>query len=91
MEGPRVSGPWLDFWGGNAICVNRPLIYRSENLFFLPCGTMFHTDLYAGDVAAPGWPAQEAHGAPTWRRATQARVHVAACGGATRAEGKDDG
>ena len=52
---------------------------------------MFHTDLNAGDVAAPGWPAQEAHGAPTWRRATQARVHVAACGGATRAEGKDDG
>ena len=34
VEGPRVSGPWLDFWGGNAICVNRPLIYRSGNFFF---------------------------------------------------------
>ena len=41
VEGPRVSGPWLDFWGGNAICVNRPLIYRSGNFFHLPCGTMF--------------------------------------------------
>ena len=55
MEGPRVSGPWLDFWGGNAICVSRPLIYRSEECFFLPCGTMSHTGLsFAGHVDAQG-------------------------------------
>ena len=53
MEGPRVSGPWLDFWGGNAICVNRPLIYRSETFLFSPCGTMFpHGLTSAGRVAA---------------------------------------
>ena len=71
MEGPRVSGPWLDFWGGNALCVNRPLIYRSENLFFLPCGTMFHTDLNPGSVAAHDWPARR-------RRAKWQGGHVGA-------------
>ena len=55
LVGPRVSGPWLDFWGGNAICVSRPLIYRSEEYFFLPCGTMSHTGLsFAGHVDAQG-------------------------------------
>ena len=49
------SGPWLDFRGGNAIGVNRPLIYRSEEIFFLPCGTMSHTGLsFAGHVDAQG-------------------------------------
>ena len=47
------SGPWLDFRGGNAIGVYRPLIYRGEIFFCLPCGTMFHTVSYfLGDVAA---------------------------------------
>ena len=47
------SGPWLVFRGGNAIGVYRPLIYRGENLLFLPCGTMFpHGSYLAGDVAA---------------------------------------
>ena len=45
MEGPRVSGPWLVFRGGNAIGVYRPLIYRGAFLFFLPCVTMSHTIL----------------------------------------------
>ena len=45
MEGPRVSGPWLVFRGGNAICIYRPLIYRRRICFFLPCGTMSHTIL----------------------------------------------
>ena len=36
-----TRGPWLVFWGGNALGVNRPLIYRGKILFFLPCGTMF--------------------------------------------------
>ena len=26
VEGPRVSGPWLEYWGGNAIALNRPPI-----------------------------------------------------------------
>ena len=58
MEGPRVSGPWLVFWGGNALGVYRPLIYRGQNLLFLPCGTMFpHGSYLAGDVAA--WQASD--------------------------------
>ena len=55
MEGQRVSGPWLVFRGGNAIGVYRPLIYRGECIFFLPCGTMSHTGLsFAGRVDAQG-------------------------------------
>ena len=58
MEGPRVSGPWLDFRGGNALGVYRPLIYRGENRFSLPCGTMFpHGSYLSGDVAA--WQASD--------------------------------
>ena len=45
MEGPRVSGPWLVFRGGNTIGVYRPLIYRGAFCFFLPCWTMSHTSL----------------------------------------------
>ena len=44
------SGPWLDFRGGNAISVYRPLIYRRAFLFFLPCGTMSHTILLLQDT-----------------------------------------
>ena len=47
MEGPRVSGPWLVFRGGNAISVYRPLIYRGTFLLFF----------LAGDVAA--WRASD--------------------------------
>ena len=50
MEGPRVSGPWLVFRGGNAIGVYRRLIYRGQFLFFLPCGTMSHTVLTLQDA-----------------------------------------
>ena len=52
-----AAGGWQppNFWGGNAICVSRPLIYRSEEYFFLPCGTMSHTGLsFAGHVDAQG-------------------------------------
>ena len=41
LEGPRVSGPWLEYWGGNAIALNRPTLYTDGALFFLPCVTMF--------------------------------------------------
>ena len=44
------SEPWLDFRGGNAISVYRPLIYRRAFLFFLPCGTMSHTILLLQDT-----------------------------------------
>ena len=48
-------GPWLVFRGGNALGVYRPLIYRGECIFFLPCGTMSHTVLsFAGHVDAQG-------------------------------------
>ena len=81
------SGPWLDFRGGNAISVNRPLIYRGEFIFFLPCGTMFHTDLIRGDVAAHVWPTQETHRARQMAgrpRATWAPAWGATCRGAER-------
>ena len=46
------SGPWLVFRGGNALGVYRPLIYRGEIFFCLPCGTMFpHVSYLADDVA----------------------------------------
>ena len=38
VEGPRVSGPWLVFRGGNAIGVYRPLIYRGAAFFFFRVG-----------------------------------------------------
>ena len=41
VKGPRVSGPWLEYWGGNAIALNRPAIYMHVSLLFLLCGTMF--------------------------------------------------
>ena len=41
VKGPLVSGPWLEYWGGNAIALNRPPIYAQVSLPFLPCGTMF--------------------------------------------------
>ena len=41
VKGPWVSGPWLEFWGGNAIALNRPTLYTHGFPFFLPCGTMF--------------------------------------------------
>ena len=47
VEGPRDSGPWLDFRGGNALGVYHPLIYRGECILFLPCGTMSHTVPYS--------------------------------------------
>ena len=52
------SGPWLDFRGGNALGVIRPLIHRGENRFSLSCGTMFpHGSYLSGDVAA--WQASD--------------------------------
>ena len=38
MKGPRVSGPWLDSWGGNANALRCPSLYRRDFPFFLPCG-----------------------------------------------------
>ena len=53
MEGPRVSGPWLVFRGGNAIGVYRPLIYRGAFLFFSSVWDYVpHESYLAGDVDA---------------------------------------
>ena len=41
MKGPRVSGPWLEYWGSNAIALNRPTLYTHSFPLILPCGTMF--------------------------------------------------
>ena len=53
MEGPRVSGPWLVFRGGNAIGGYRPLIYRGAFPFFLSVWDYVpHESYLAGDVDA---------------------------------------
>ena len=40
LEGPRVSGPWLGVWGGNANALPRPNSYTHDLFSFIPCGTM---------------------------------------------------
>ena len=53
MEGPRVSGPWLGNWAGNANALPHPTFYMRNSSFLLPCGTMFPHDLpFPGDVDA---------------------------------------
>ena len=55
MEGPRVSGPWLVVWGGNAIVLNCPALYTHRFRPFLPCGTMFPRIFnFSSDVASRG-------------------------------------
>ena len=34
LKGPRVSGPWLGVWGGNANALYRPTYYTHTFLFF---------------------------------------------------------
>ena len=41
MKGPRVSGPWLEYWGGNTNELFRPRLYTHLFPPFSPCGTMF--------------------------------------------------
>ena len=54
VKGPRVSGPWLEYWGGNAFALCRPTLYMRVFPLFLLCGTMFPRKLsFAGDVATP--------------------------------------
>ena len=54
MKGPRVSGPWLQYRGGNAKALPRSAFYTRFSPLFLPCGTVFpRKSLLAGDVAAP--------------------------------------
>ena len=51
MKGPRDSGPWLEYWGGNANALPRSTLYSRFSPLILPCGTMFPRKSYlAGDV-----------------------------------------
>ena len=50
MKGPQVSGPWLEYWGGNAIALNRPTLYTHGFPFFLTYGTMFPHVFYVQDT-----------------------------------------
>ena len=53
MKGPRVSGPWLEFWGGNANALPRPSFYTHNFSVFIPCRTVFpRNHSFAGDVDA---------------------------------------
>ena len=38
LEGPRVSGPWLGVWGGNANALSRPNFYTHEFGFSIRVG-----------------------------------------------------
>ena len=44
VKGPRVSGPWLEYWGGNAIALNRPSFYTRDVHPFSSCGSKFPGD-----------------------------------------------
>ena len=53
VKGPRVSGPWLDSWGGNANVLERLTFYTHRFQLFSSCGTMFPLNLFfAGHVVA---------------------------------------
>ena len=68
LEGPRVSGPSLGVWGGNANALRRPLLYTHLFHFFSPCGTMFLRNFsFAGDVAAQ-WASDMIAMRPSHRR-----------------------
>ena len=55
VKGPRVSGLWLEVWGGNANVLCRPSFYTHMFSLFLSCGTMFpQNSLFAGHVAERG-------------------------------------
>ena len=47
---PRVSGPKLDSWGGNANALERPSFYIRLFWSFLSCGTNLFPK-FAGHVA----------------------------------------
>ena len=40
VKGPRVSGPWLEYWGGNANALLHSTFYTRLFLYFPPCETM---------------------------------------------------
>ena len=40
VKGPRVGGPWGDYWGGNANVLRPCSFYTHRFPSFLPCGTM---------------------------------------------------
>ena len=53
LEGPRVSGPWLGLWGGNANALPCPSLYTHNFFVFILCGTMFPLNhSFAGNVVA---------------------------------------
>ena len=53
VKGPRVSGPWWVYWGGNTRALFRPTFYTCMFFHFLSCGTMFPLDFsFARNVAA---------------------------------------
>ena len=55
VKGPRVSGPWLVYWGGNARALLHSLFYTRMFSLFPPCGTMFPRNFFfAGHVAERG-------------------------------------
>ena len=40
VKGPRVSGPLLECWGGNAKALPHYTFYSHDLRIFSPCGTM---------------------------------------------------
>ena len=51
VKSPRVSGPCLEYWGGNANALPRSTLYTCYSPLILLCGTMFpRKSSLAGDV-----------------------------------------
>ena len=58
VKGPRVSGPWLGVWGGNANALPRPKSYTRVVLFFYSVWDYVPTETYIcrtrGSIGAVG-------------------------------------
>ena len=52
---PRVSGPRLDSWGGNANVLFSPTFYTYQILPFPPSGTMFPFNLFFAGHVVEQW------------------------------------
>ena len=50
MKGPLDSGPWLEYWGGNANALPCSTLHSRFSPLILPCGTIFPRKSYLAGV-----------------------------------------
>ena len=72
VKGPRVSGPWLGDWGGNANVLPRPIFYTYLLPIFSPCGTKvpaeFNLCRTRGGIADVGYMGINRNASIRWTR-----------------------